>query len=137
MDAELGFLLCTISHAVPPDGSAAVAPARATARSELRDVITGYSAEPGDFQPDLPPGTPVVEEDPDHYAMPDPAKIPRAMAEAVARKAAKEARSAVEGFVDFIRGGAARLPQDDADDLAGDDDQASHLIRRVAGMAGQ
>jgi hypothetical protein len=144
VDAELGFLLGTISHAAPPDGSAAVAPARATARSELRDVITGYSAEPGDFQPDLPPGTPVVEEDPDHYAMPDPAKIPRAMAEAVARKAAKEARSAVEearsaveGFVDFIRGGAARLPQDDADDLAGDDDQASHLIRRVAGMAGQ
>jgi hypothetical protein len=137
VDAELGFLLCTISHGVPPDGSAVVAPARATARSELRDVITGYSAEPGDFQPDLPPGTPVVEEDPDHYAMPDPAKIPRAMAEAVARKAAKEARSAVEGFVDFIRGGAARLPPDDADDLAGHDDQASHLIRRVAGMAGQ
>jgi hypothetical protein len=33
------------------------------------------------------------------------------MAGAFARKAAKDARSAVEGFVDFIRGGDARLPE--------------------------
>jgi hypothetical protein len=127
VDAELGFLLCSISHAGP----------RVAMREELRDVTTAYSGEPGDFQPDLPPGTRVVEEEPDHDAPPGPVNVPRAMADAFARKAAKEARSAAQGFVDFIRGGDARLPQDDADDLAGHDDEASHLIRRVAGMAGQ
>jgi hypothetical protein len=123
VDAELGFLLCLISHAGP----------RVVLRQELRDVITAYSGEPGDFQPDIPPGTPVVEEEPDHEAPPGPVNAPRALAGALARKAAKDAQSAVQGFVDFIRGGDARLPQDDADDLSGHDDQASHLIRRVAG----
>jgi hypothetical protein len=97
VDAELGFLLCSISHAGP----------RVVSRDELRDVITAYSGEPGDFQPDLPPGTRVVEEDPDHDARPGPVN-PAAMAGAFARQAAKETRSAVEGFVDFIRGGNAR-----------------------------
>jgi hypothetical protein len=127
VDAELGFLLCSTSHAGP----------RVFVREELRDVITAYSGEPGDFQPDLPPGMPVVEEKPDHDAPPGPVNVPRALAGAFARKAAKDAQSAVQGLVDFIRGGDASLPQDDADDLAGHDDQASHLIRRVAGMAGQ
>ena len=98
VDAELGFLLCSISHAGP----------RVVSRYELRDVITAYSGEPGDFQPDLPPGTQVVEEDPDHDAPPGPVNAPRAMAGVFARKAAKDARSAVEGFVDFFRGGDAR-----------------------------
>jgi hypothetical protein len=97
VDAELGFLLCSISHAGP----------RTVTRSELRDIITAYAGEPGDFQPDLPPGTRVVEEDPDHDAPPGPVN-PAAMAGAFARQAAKETRSAVEGFVDFIRGGNAR-----------------------------
>jgi hypothetical protein len=98
VDAELGFLLCSISHVGP----------RVLVREELRDVITAYSGEPGDFQPDLPPGTQVVEEDPDHDAPPGPVNAPRAMAGVFARKAAKDARSAVEGFVDFFRGGDAR-----------------------------
>jgi hypothetical protein len=127
VDAELGFLLCTISRAGP----------RVVSRNELRDVITAYSGEPGDFQPDLPPGTRVVEEDPDYVAPPDPVNAPRAIAGAFARQAAKEARSAAQGFVDFFRGGDARLPQDDADDLAGDDDEAGHLVLRVAGMTGR
>jgi hypothetical protein len=127
VDAELGFLLCSISRAGP----------RTVSRYELRDVITASSGEPGDFQPDLPPGTRVVEEEPDHDAPPGPVNVPRAMAGAFARKAAKDARSAVDGFVDFIRGGDARLPQDDADDLAGHDDDTGHLVLRVAGMAGQ
>jgi hypothetical protein len=128
VDAQLGFLLCTISREGP----------RTVARGELRDVITAYSGEPGDFQPDLPPGTRVVEEDPDHDAPPEPASNPAAaIAGAFARKAAKDARSAVEGFVDFIRGGDAGLPQDDVDDLAGHDDEAGHLVGRVAGMADQ
>jgi len=113
VDAELGFLLCSISHAGP----------RVVSRDELRDVITAYSGEPGDFQPDLPPGTRVVEEDPDHDAPPGPVNVPRAMAGAFARKAAKDARSAAQVFVDFIRGGDTRLPQDNADELAGDDDR--------------
>jgi acetyl esterase/lipase len=107
LDAELGFLLCSISHAGP----------RVFVREELRDVITAVSGAPGDFQPDLPPGMPVVEEEPDHDAPPGPVNVPRALAGAFARKAAKDAQSAVQGFVDFIRGGDARLPQDDADDL--------------------
>jgi hypothetical protein len=98
VDAELGFLRCSISHVGP----------RVLVREELRDVITAYSGEPGDFQPDLPPGTQVVEEDPDHDAPPGPVNAPRAMAGVFARKAAKDARSAVEGFVDFFRGGDAR-----------------------------
>jgi hypothetical protein len=127
VDAELGFLLCSISHQGP----------RVFLREELRDVITAYSGEPGDFQPGLPPGTRVVEEEPDHDAPPGPVNAPRAIAGALARQAAKEARSAAQGLVDFFRGGDARLPQDDADDLAGHDDQASYLVRRVAGMTGQ
>jgi hypothetical protein len=100
VDAELGFLLCWISHAGP----------RVFVREELRDVITAVSGEPGDFQPDLPPGVPVVEEEPDHDAPPGPVSAPRAIAGAFARQAAKDAQSAVQGFVDFIRGGDARLP---------------------------
>jgi hypothetical protein len=127
VDAELGFLLRSISHAGP----------RVVSWGELRDVITAYSGEPGDFQPDLPPGARVVEEDPDYIAPPDPVNAPRAIAGAFARQAAKEARSAAQGFVDFFRGGDARLPQDDADDLAGDDDEAGHRVLRVAGMTGR
>ena len=107
LDAELGFLLCSISHAGP----------RVLMREELRDVITAVSGAPGDFQPDLPPGMPVVEEEPDPDAPPGPVNVPRALAGAFARKAAKDAQSAVQGFVDFIRGGDARLSQDNADDL--------------------
>jgi hypothetical protein len=77
-------------------------------RYELRDIITAHAGEPGDFQPDLPPGTPVVEEDPDDGAPPGPVNFPGAMAGAFARKAAKDAQSAVQGFVDFIRGEGAR-----------------------------
>ena len=97
VDAELGFLLRTISHTGP----------RVVSRDELRDVITAYSGEPGDFQPDLPPGTPVVEEEPGDGAPPGPVNFPGAMAGAFARKAAKDAQSRVQGFVDFIRGGGA------------------------------
>jgi len=100
VDAELGFLLCWISHLGP----------RAVTRYELRD-LTAYSGEPVDFQPDLPSGKRVVEEDPDHHAPPGPVNIPGAMAGAFARRAAKDARSAVQGFVDFIRGGDSRLPE--------------------------
>jgi hypothetical protein len=74
VDAELGFLLCSISHAGP----------RTVTRSELRDIITAYAGEPGDFQPDLPPGTPVVEEDPGDGAPPGPVNFPGAMAGAFA-----------------------------------------------------
>jgi hypothetical protein len=99
VDAELGVLLGWITHLGP----------RTLMRYELRDIIA-YSDEPGDFQPDLPPGMRVIEEDPDDGVSPGPAATPSAMAGFFARQAAKEARSAVQGFVDFIRGGDARLP---------------------------
>ncbi len=97
VDAELGVLLGYITHLGP----------RTLMRYELRDV-TAYSGEPGDFQPDLPPGIRVIEEDPDDGVPPMPAATPSAMAGFFARQAAKEARSAVQGLVDFIRGGDAR-----------------------------
>ena len=96
-DAELGVLLGWLTHLGP----------RTLMRYELRDV-TAYSGEPGDFQPDLPPGIRVIEEDPDDGVSPGPAAPPSAMAGFFARQAAKEARAAAQGFVDFIRGGDAR-----------------------------
>ncbi len=97
VDAELGVLLGWITHLGP----------RTLMRYELRDV-TAYSGEPGDFQPDLPPGIRVIEQDPDDGVPPMPAATPSAMAGFFARQTAKEARSAVQGLVDFIRGGDAR-----------------------------
>jgi hypothetical protein len=97
VDAELGVLLGCITRVRQ----------RTLARYELRDV-TAYSGEPGDFQPDLPPGLRVIEKDPDDGVPPVPASTPSALAGFLARQAAKEARSAVQGFVDFIRGGDAR-----------------------------
>jgi len=120
VDGELGVLLGWITHLGP----------RTLMRYELRD-ITAYSGEPGDFQPDLPPGIRVIEEDPDDGVTPGPGDTPSAMAGFFARQAAKDARSAVQGFVDFIRGGDARLPQDDADDLAGEDDEASPRLATI------
>jgi outer membrane lipoprotein-sorting protein len=97
VDAELGVLLSWITRRGP----------RTLMRYELRDV-TPYSGEPGDLQPDLPPGIRVIEEDPDDGVPPVPDGTPSALAGFLARQAAKEARSAVQGFVDFIRGGDAR-----------------------------
>jgi hypothetical protein len=97
VDAELGVLLGCITHLGP----------RTLMRYELRDV-TAYAGEPGDFQPDLPPGIRVIEKDPDDGVPPVPASTPSALAGFLARQAAKEARSAAQGFVDFIRGGDAR-----------------------------
>jgi hypothetical protein len=51
----------------------------------------------------------VVEEDPDDDVLKEAVNTPGALASALARKAAKDAQSAVQGFVDFIRGGDARL----------------------------
>jgi hypothetical protein len=98
VDAELGFLLRWISHLGP----------QAVARYELRD-ITANPGELGDFSPDLPPGTRVVEESPREDVPPGPVNIPATLAGAFARQAAKDARSAVQGFLGFIRGGDARL----------------------------
>jgi hypothetical protein len=98
VDAELGVLLGWITRLGQ----------RTVSRYELRDV-TAYSGEPGDFQPDLPPGRRVVEEDPDDDVLKEAVNTPGALASALARKAAKDAQSAVQGFVDFIRGGDARL----------------------------
>jgi hypothetical protein len=97
VDAELGVLLGLITHLGP----------RTLMRYELRDV-TAYSGEPGDFQPDLPPGIRVIEKDPDDGVPPMPDGTPSAVAGFLARQAAKEARSAVQGLVDFVRGGDAR-----------------------------
>jgi len=90
VDAELGILLRCISFA----------DSQPIMRYELRDVVTGPT-EPGDFQPDIPAGMPVVEE-PDYPPGPvNPVGI-------IARQAAKEARSAVSSFLGVIRRENAR-----------------------------
>jgi len=88
VDAELGILLRWISFS----GS------RPMMRYELRDVTTG-PLEPGEFQPDIPPGTRVVEE-------PDGPPGPVNPASVIARQAAREARSAVRNLLGLIRGDA-------------------------------
>jgi len=90
VDAELSILLRWISFA----GSQPVM------RYELRDVMTG-PLEPGEFQPDIPPGVHVVEE-------PNVPPGPVNPASVIARQAAKEARSAVRNFLGLIRGDDAR-----------------------------
>ena len=90
VDAELGILLRCISFA----GSQPVM------RYELRDVVTGPT-DPGDFQPDIPAGMPVVEEPDDPPGPVNPVGI-------IARQAAKEARSAVRNLLGTIRGENAR-----------------------------
>jgi hypothetical protein len=91
VDTELGILLRCITFF----GSQPVT------RYELRDVVTSPSG-PDDFQPDIPAGMRVVEEPDDEPAEPvNPVSL-------IARQAAKEARSAVEGFLGVIRGGNAR-----------------------------
>ena len=86
VDAEFGILLRCISFA----------DSQPIMRYELRDVVTGPT-DPGDFQPDIPAGMPVVEE-PDYPPGPvNPVGI-------IARQAAREARSAVRSFLGAIRG---------------------------------
>jgi hypothetical protein len=87
VDAELGILLRCISFSG----------AQPEMRYELRDVVTGPS-EPGDFRPDIPAGTRVVDEPDDEPPGPvNPVGL-------LARQAAKEARSAVKSFLGVIRG---------------------------------
>jgi hypothetical protein len=90
VDAELGILLRWTSYW----GSGRVT------RYELRDVATGPD-EPGDFRADIPPGARVVEESDDP---PGPVNIPAKLASLIAR----DARSAVRGFLGVIRGEDAR-----------------------------
>jgi hypothetical protein len=99
VDAELGIVLRSTSY----QGT------KPTARSELRDVAVG-PGEPGDFRPDIPPGTRVTEEtDPaEDDAAPQPANLPGKLASDIARQAAKDAKSAVQGLFDLIRGQDAR-----------------------------
>jgi hypothetical protein len=77
-DAELGILLCMVSHA----GSTPVS------RFELRDVVVG-----GDVSIDIPEGVPVAE-DPDD-GPPGPDGTPARVAALLARQAARDARSAL------------------------------------------
>jgi hypothetical protein len=77
-DAELGILLCMVSHA----GSTPVS------RFELRDVVVG-----GDIRIDIPEGLPVAE-DPDD-GPPGPDGTPARVAALLARQAARDARSAL------------------------------------------
>jgi hypothetical protein len=88
VDAELGILLRSVSHA----GS------RPVWRYELRDVVLG---EQGDFRADLPEGTRVEEERDDEA--PGPASIPAQVAGLIARQAAREARSAVKSVLGGLR----------------------------------
>jgi hypothetical protein len=91
VDAELGILLRCITFS----GSQPVT------RYELRDVVTGPSG-PDDFRPDIPAGMRVVEEPDDEPPGPvNPVSL-------ITRQAAKEARSAVKGFLGVIRGENAR-----------------------------
>ena len=97
VDAEFGCLLRWISRPGP----------RVVARYELRDV-TASSGEAGDFRPDIPAGTRVVEEGAGDDVPPGLFNIGTSAAGIFAQQAAKDARSAVQGFVDFIRGGEGR-----------------------------
>jgi len=90
VDAELGILLRWIS----------VSGSQPMMRYELRDVTTG-PLEPGEFQPDIPPGVRVVDEPEGPPGPVNPASV-------IARQAAKEARSAVRNFLGLIRGDDAR-----------------------------
>lgn len=87
MDAELGILLRLICTAwsLP------------VLRYELRDVVTG-PVEPGDFQPDIPAGTRVVEEEPPEWppGPPGPARV----AGLIAREARSAFRSVFGGSRD-------------------------------------
>ncbi len=88
VDAELGIVLCSTSHA----GS------RPVSRYELRDIAVG---EPGDFRADIPDGMRVVDDPDDEPPGPvNPAKV----ASLIARQAAKDARSAVRNVLGAIRG---------------------------------
>ena len=90
-DTELGILLRCVTFS----GSQPVT------RYELRDVVTGPSG-PDDFQPEIPADMRVVEEPDDEPPGPvNPVSL-------IARQAAKEARSAVKGFLGVIRGENAR-----------------------------
>ena len=104
VDAELGILLRCISFSgAQPSVSGAqpsVSGAQPVMRYELRDVVTEASG-PGDFQPDIPAGMPVVEEPDDPAGPVNPAGL-------IARQAAKEARSAVRNLLGAIRGEDAR-----------------------------
>ena len=104
VDAELGILLRCISFSgAQPSFSGAqpsVSGAQPVMRYELRDVVTEASG-PGDFQPDIPAGMPVVEEPDDPPGPVNPAGL-------IARQAAKEARSAVRNLLGAIRGEDAR-----------------------------
>jgi outer membrane lipoprotein-sorting protein len=119
VDAESGIVLRWTSHLG----------ARAMARCELRDVVAN-PAEPGDFQPGIAPGTRVVEESGTAEDGPDgdgpdgdgpdgdgpeeagdgppPGGTPGKMVGDMARQAAGEAKTAVRGLLDLIRGGDAR-----------------------------
>ncbi len=85
VDAELGVLLRCISFA----------DSWPLMRYELRDVVSEPSG-PGDFQPDIPAGMPVVEE-------PDEPPGPANPVNVVTRQAVKEARSAARNLLGVIR----------------------------------
>ncbi len=91
VDAELGILLRSVSHA----GS------RPVSRCELRDVAVG---EPGDFQADIPAGVRIVDDPDEPSEPPGPVNIPAKVASLIARQAAKDARSAVRNVLDALRG---------------------------------
>jgi hypothetical protein len=91
VDAELGILLRSVSHA----GS------RPVSRYELRDVAVG---EPDDFRADIPAGLRVVDDPEEPSEPPGPVNIPAKVASLIARQAAKDARSAVRNVLDALRG---------------------------------
>ncbi|MDQ2813298.1 MAG: hypothetical protein M3Z75_15850 [Actinomycetota bacterium] len=95
VDAEFGCLLRWISRSGP----------QVVAWYELRDVTASFGAA-GKFRPDIAVGTPVVEEG--EGIPPGPASIWTLASGIFARQPAKDARSAVQDLVDFIRGGAGR-----------------------------
>jgi hypothetical protein len=87
VDAELGILLRLTSYLG----------GKPVRRYELRDITTGA----GDFQVDIPPGMPTVEElSPFADARPpQPANIPLKVASVVARQAATEAAKAARNLL--------------------------------------
>jgi hypothetical protein len=87
VDAELGILLRLTSYLG----------GKPVRRYELRDITTGA----GDFQVDIPPGMPTVEE-PGPFIdarPPQPANIPLKVASVVARQAATEAAKAARNLL--------------------------------------
>src|SRR5208283_2893681 len=69
-----------------------------------------------------------------------PPRHPRWLASLPARRPRRRGRRSRGWSISSgagTRASRACLPQDDVDDLAGDDDETSHVVVRIAGMTGQ